>query len=70
MSVLSGVDAMNDCRDFSGKGRETGFARPQTQQPPTGWSLQLQSGLSSFEQTTGARRLASRGLQGLGRYAQ
>lgn len=61
MRVLSGVDAMNDCRDFPGKGRKTGFARRQAQ---------LQSCMSNFEQATGARRLASRGLQGLGRYAQ
>jgi len=52
------------------QGRGTGFAGPQAQRPPRGWSLRLQSCLSSFGQATEAKPLASGGLQGLGSYAK
>jgi hypothetical protein len=55
---------------FSSRGRGTGLAGPQAQRPPRGWSLRLQSCLSSFGQATEAKRLASRGLQGLAQYTQ
>ena len=51
---------------FASRGRGSGFASPQAQLPPWGWSLRLQSCPSSFGQATEAKRLASRGLQGLG----
>ncbi len=52
------------------RGRGTGFAGPQAQRPPRGWSLRLHSCLSSFGQATEAKRLASRGLQGLESYTK
>ncbi len=52
------------------RGRGTGFAGPQAQRPPRGWSLRLQSCLSSFGQATEAKPLASCGLQGLESHAQ
>jgi len=51
---------------LASQGRGSGFADPQAQRPPRGWSLRLQSCLSSFGQATEAKRLARRGLQGLG----
>ncbi len=38
--------------------------------PPRGWSLRLQSCLSSFGQATEAKPLASGGLQGLAQHTQ
>ena len=55
---------------LASRGRGTGFAGPQAGRPPRGWSLRLQSCLSSFGQATEAKRLASRGLQGLGSYTK
>ncbi len=54
----------------SSRGRGTGFAGPQAQRPPRGWSLRLKSCLSSFGQATEAKRLASCGLQGLESHTQ
>jgi hypothetical protein len=51
---------------IASRGRGTGFAGPQAQWPPRGWSLRLQTCLSRFGQATEAKRPASRGLQGLG----
>jgi hypothetical protein len=39
-------------------------------QPARGWSLRLSSCLSRMGQATEAKRLASRGLQGLAQYAK
>src|SRR5660398_168139 len=44
--------------------------RPKQGQPPRGWSLRLQTCLSRFGQATEAKRLASRGLQGLAQHTQ
>jgi hypothetical protein len=50
--------------------RGTGFAGPQAQRPPRGWSPRLQACLRRLGRATEAKRLASRGLQGLGSYTQ
>ncbi|OOG36477.1 hypothetical protein B0B52_19315 [Polaromonas sp. A23] len=55
---------------FSKPGPRSGLAGPQAQRPPRGWSLRLQSCLSSFGQATEAKPLASGGLQGLGSYTK
>ena len=44
--------------------------RPKQVQPPRGWSLRLQTCLSRLGQATEAKRLASRGLQGLESHTQ
>ncbi len=44
--------------------------RPKQVQLPRGWSLRLRACLSRFGQATEAKRLASRGLQGLESYTQ
>ena len=54
----------------SSQGRGTGFAGPQAQRPLRGWSLRLQSCLSSFGQATEAKPLVSGGLQGLESHTQ
>ena len=54
----------------SSQGRGTGFAGPQAQRPLRGWSLRLQSCLSSFGQAIEAKLLASGGLQGAERYSK
>jgi hypothetical protein len=55
---------------FASRSRGTGSAGPQAERPLRGWSLRLQTCLRRFGQATEATRLASRGLQGLGRYTQ
>src|SRR5660398_113166 len=44
--------------------------RPKQGQPPRGWSLRLQTCLSRIGQATEAKRLASRGLQGLAQHTK
>ncbi|OYY54039.1 MAG: hypothetical protein B7X59_00675 [Polaromonas sp. 39-63-203] len=63
--------ATERCKGFcSSRGRGTGFAGPQAQRRPRGWSLGLQACLSRLGQATEAKRLASRGLQGLAHYTK
>ncbi len=43
-------------------------AAPRKKAPPRGWSPQLQACLRRLGRATEAKRLASRGLQGLAHY--